>query len=54
MKPLFYSLVSFMVSCFLCKKKQSRSSTETDEADEAFNVTENKTNLGLFFLKYYL
>ena len=40
----FFSLVSFMICCFFAQQMQSRSLLETDEADEVFNVTENKTN----------
>ena len=56
MKPLcFFSLVSFMICCFLCTAKAVRSLLKTDKADEAFKVTENKTNFtDIFFLKYYL
>ena len=45
-----------MISSFLCTTEQSRSLLEKDKADEAFNVTENKTNFitEIFFLKQYL
>ena len=31
-----------LLSSFFAQQKQSRSLLETDEVDEAFNVTENK------------
>ena len=44
-----------MLLC-LYKKSDQVKSLKTDEGDEVFNVTENKTNsiTDIFFLKYYL
>ena len=54
---LFFSIrqLHAMLLC-LYKRSGQVKSLKTDEADEVFNVTENKTNsiTDIFFLKYYL
>ena len=54
---LFFSIrrLQAMLLC-LYKRSGQVKSLKTDEADEVFNVTENKTNsiTDIFFLKYYL
>ena len=45
MKPLSFfisQLHDMLLYSFFAQQKQSRSLLETDEVDEAFNVTENK------------
>ena len=44
-----------MLLCLYNRSGQAKS-LKTDEADEVFNVTENKINsvTDIFFLKYYL
>ena len=54
---LFFSIrrLHAMLLC-LYKRSGQVKLLKTDEADEVFNVTENKTNsiTDIFFLKYYL
>ena len=51
----FYLLASWYVLCLYDRSGQAKS-LKTDEADEVFNVTENKINsiTDIFFLKHYL